>query len=141
MLTPGPILYLAYSLILKNWLEISLSLFQQKVNLSVIVATFSFTMLGFLAAVITIIFALSDKKTMVKYKKKKRLDVFFMIYHLAIVCLMVTFFTSIISLSSSAAVWPMRISLMMVVNNFVQIILLTIIIINLAKRSIGEGQT
>src|SRR5690554_5510897 len=90
-LVPGPILYLAYSQ-MRDSLDVSMSLFQQKANVSVIIATFSFTMLGFLAAVITIILAFSHTKTMARYKNKGRLDVFFSIYYLAIFCLIITFF-------------------------------------------------
>lgn len=115
-----------------------MSLFQQKANVSVIIATFSFTMLGFLAAVITIILAFSGTRTMIRYRKKGMLDIFFWIYYLAIACLMVTFFMSIIALAGNGNPWPMRLSVMMVVNSFVQIVLLTYIIITLSKRAIGE---
>lgn len=115
-----------------------MSLAEQKNNVAVIVATFAFTMLGFLAAVITILFSFSSSRTFKKYKGKGHLSVFFYIYYLAIFSLMITFAMGVFSLAGSQGVWPMRLSLMSVVNNFAQISLLTIIIINLSSKVIHE---
>ena len=52
----------------------SMSLIGQKNNIAVIVATFAFTMLGFLAAVITILFSFSRSSTFKKYKRKGHFD-------------------------------------------------------------------
>jgi len=124
---------------MKGNFEISLSLFRNKNDVAVIISTFSFTMLGFLAAVITLLFAFSDTVTLKKYKRKKHMEVFFFIYYVAIVSLILTFFLAILGLSSTGAVWPLRASLMMVVNSFVQIGVLTIIIVRLLKRALSES--
>lgn len=115
-----------------------MSLAKQKSNISVIVTTFAFTMLGFLAAVITILFSFSSSKVFRKYKRKGHLRVFFYIYYLAIFSLVITFALGVLSLAESQGIWPMRLSLMSVVNNFSQISLLTVIIVNLSSKAAHE---
>lgn len=115
-----------------------MSIAAQKSNLAVIIATFSFTMLGFLSAVITILFSFAGSVTFKKYKKKGYLDVFFCIYYLSISNLVVTFFLAILSLSKANGFWVMRFSLMSTVDNFVQVAILTTIIVNLCRRAINE---
>lgn len=136
---PGPLLYLLYITVMKGSFELSLSLFENKNDVAVIISTFSFTMLGFLAAVITLIFAFSNTVALKRYKRKGHMEVFFFIYYVAIVSLIVTFFLAILGLSSVGAVWPLRASLMMVVNSFIQIGILTIIIVRLLKRALSES--
>jgi hypothetical protein len=116
--------------------ELIMSLFKQKNNIAVILATFAFTMLGFLAAVITILFSFSKSSTFTKYKRLGHLDVFFAIYYFAIACFIFTFSTAILTLAgSNAGILPMRLSLMSTVNNLGQIALLTLIIVNLCKKA------
>lgn len=129
----GPLSYLIYHVLITNNPELSISLFKQIGNLSVILATFSFTMLGFLAAVITILFSFSSSEPFKKYKRMGYLNVFFGLYYLSIANLLMTFIMSIISLSGN--VWIMRISIMSTINNIVQIFILTAIIINLSNKS------
>ncbi|WP_115720387.1 hypothetical protein [Gallaecimonas mangrovi] len=115
-----------------------MSLIEQKNNLAVIVATFAFTMLGFLAAVITILFSFSRSSTFKKYKRKGHLDVFFFVYYFAIVSLVVTFVLALLTLASGNGLWAMRGGLMSTVNNLAQITLLTVIIVNLSRRAMNE---
>jgi hypothetical protein len=111
-----------------------MSLISQKSNVAVILATFSFTMLGFLAAVITILFSFSRSVVFIKYKRKGYLDVFFFVYYFTIFSLVMTFVLSLLSLASSNGLWAMIGSLMSSVNNLGQISLLTIIIVNLTRK-------
>ena len=119
--------------------EYVMTLFEQKNNIAVILATFAFTMLGFLAAVITILFSFSKSGSFAKYKRMGHLDVFFSIYYFAIICFIFTFSTALLALAgSNSGIWPMRLSLMSTVNNLVQISLLTVIIVNLCRRAMNE---
>lgn len=133
-LLPGPIFYCLYHKLVEIYPCYSMSIAAQKSNLAVIIATFSFTMLGFLSAVITILFSFAGSVTFKKYKKKGYLDVFFCIYYLSISNLVVTFFLAILSLSKANGFWVMRFSLMSTVDNFVQVAILTTIIVNLCRR-------
>ena len=132
-LTPGPICYLIYSQIVSYNPSLSMSLVEQRSNVAVIVATFACTMLGFLAAVITILFTFAGSKTFQKYKKNGHLDVFFFIYFLTIFCLIITFALGLLSLSTSTS--AMLFSIMAVVNNLVQIAILTWIIVSLSYKA------
>jgi len=116
-----------------------MSLFAQKNNIAVIIATFAFTMLGFLAAVITILFSFSRSSTFKKYKRKGHLDVFFFIYYFAIVSLVLTFALAILTLAGKNGSWAMIGGLMSTVNNLTQISLLTIIIVNLSRRAMSSS--
>lgn len=117
----------------------SLNLLEQKNEVAVIVASFAFTMLGFLAAVITILFSFSRSRVFKKYKNQGRLDVFFAIYYCAIFSLVVTFFLALLTLSNSIGLWAMRGGLMSTINNLAQIGLLTVIIVSLSRKSIRES--
>lgn len=118
--------------------NLHLNLIDEKQTVAVIIATFAFTMLGFLAAVITIMFSFAGTRTLKKYKHKGYLDVFFFIYLFAIFSLVITFFLGIIILSSTNASWALRCGLMSTVNNFAQIALLTIIIVNISNKSMNQ---
>lgn len=135
LLALGPIAYVAYAKAVSHFPEQALSLFVRRESVSVILASFAFTMLGFLAAVITILFSLSQTRAFRKYKSGGYLTVFFSIYYCAIACLMLTFLTALLSLAGSNGVWPMRISLMFTVTSLAQIAALLITIINLSGRN------
>lgn len=135
LLALGPIAYVAYAKVVSHFPEQALSLFVRRESVSVILASFAFTMLGFLAAVITILFSLSQTRAFRKYKSGGYLTVFFSIYYCAIACLMLTFLTALLSLAGSNGVWPMRISLMFTVTSLAQIAALLTTIINLSGRN------
>lgn len=137
-LIPGPALHCLYHEIIEKYPQYSTSIAVQKNNVAVIIATFSFTMLGFLAAVITILFSFTGSVAFKRYKTHGYLDIFFCIYYLSIITLVTTFFLAILSLSSSNGFIFMRFSLMTTVDSLVQVVLLTAIILNLFRRAINE---
>lgn len=137
MLVPGPTIYLLLKAILPFSTSFVMDLAAQKTNIAVILSTFAFTMLGFLAAVITILFSFSSSGTFKKYKKNGHLDVFFSIYYFSIVCLIFTFAIAVFTLANVNGAWPVRLSIMSTINNLWQISLLTIIIINLSKKAMN----
>lgn len=135
---PGPGFYSIYKMVTENKYFTAISLFSQKDNLSIIFATFSFTMLGFLAAIITVIFGLIHSKSFVRYEKKGRLSVFLYIYILSIINLLITFMLSILSFSNNCLPIIFNATCMSAINNIAQILLITIIIINLFKNAAQE---
>lgn len=100
------------------------------------IAGFSYTMLGFMATVITILFAFTKSANFEAYKRKKYLSVFFAGYYICIFFLVVTAFLSIYGYSSAHHVAAHQALLVSFVNNLWQIFLLTLIICNIAKKSI-----
>lgn len=101
-------------------------------------ASFSFTLLGMLAAFVTIMFAIGASKTFAKYKAKQYLTIFLVIYFWAICSLALCFATALISSAeSTSAVW-LRISMVLGINSLVTIMLISGIAIRLSSRAASE---
>ncbi|MGY2364426.1 hypothetical protein ACW9IO_17890 [Pseudomonas azotoformans] len=133
---PGPLLLLTYKTITNYNPNYSLSLFSQRSNIAVILATYAFTMLGFLAAVIAILLGFSQTRTFREYKRNQYLDIFFTIYFYCIITLVFTFLSSILSLSSSSAEVFMRAALALAANSMVLVAIISAAIINICRRSL-----
>jgi len=95
-------------------------------------------MLGFLAAIITVIFSLTKSESFQKYKRKGYFDLFLSVYLFTVINLVVTFFLSFLGFTNNCHPLAFNIMLMSVVNNGFQILLVTIIIVNLIRKS-GDG--
>ena len=136
MSTPGPLSLILYKIAISLDSSYSLSLHLQKPNLSVILATYSFTTLGFLAAVIAILLTFSQSEAFKRYKKNNYLDLFFCIYFLCTASLGVTFILSILSLSSAPTSAFMNYAVAMALNSLLQVFVISIVIINICRKSI-----
>jgi len=95
-------------------------------------------MLGFLAAVITILFAFVNSQAFIKYKRVGYLDVFFYLYILTIINLIVSAGLSFLGLSDIQFVWVFRFMLLSFAANMVQITLITFIISKIAFQGSHE---
>lgn len=104
------------------------------------VAGFAFAMLGFLAAVITILFAFVHSETFEAYRRIGYLDVLFYMYKMTIVCLIFTAAMSLFGFASTVFVWPFRLMLMSFVSNLLQVAYITITISNLAHKAGQEAE-
>lgn len=135
MIVPGPLCYLIYKQLVQCDSIQPLVLIAEKSNIAVIIATFAFTMLGFLAAVIAILFSLANSTVFKKYKKGEYLSIFFKIYYFAIINLILTLVLALLSYGKGTSSWAMQASLASTVNNLFQIGLITFIIINLSHRA------
>ena len=133
ILIPGPTLYIIY-----NYLNINLTLFPQRINISIVISTFSFTMLGFLAAIITILFSLTNTTAFKKYQRIGYLDVLLFAYFISILNFIATFILSILSFSKTCSPLLFNFMIMSLMNNVFQIFLLSIIILNLFKKASQE---
>ncbi|WP_152389419.1 hypothetical protein [Azotobacter salinestris] len=136
MSIPGPILLLIYKIVISSAPENSVSLFAQRPNVAVILATYAFTMLGFLAAVIAILLNFSQSTTFKKYKNNKYLDIFFIIYFYCIITLALTFGASLLTLASASAEIFMRSALSLATNSVIQVATISTIIINICRKSL-----
>jgi len=137
-LLPGPITFLIYNEVVAVLPEYALSLSVEKKDISSLIASFSFTMLGFLAAIITILFAFVHSRVFVKYKTAGYLDLLFFLYLFTIVNLVFTAFLSIYGFSQNDFIWPFRLMLMSFENNLIQVALISIIISKLAHKASNE---
>lgn len=139
MLAPGPILLVIYKTLRDREITDPLLIYANKKDLANMIAGFSYTMLGFMATVITILFAFTKSANFEAYKRKKYLSVFFSGYYICIFSLVVTAFLSLYGYSSADHVCAHYALLVSFANNLWQIFLLTVIICNIAKKSIENS--
>jgi hypothetical protein len=117
-------------------IDLSLSLYANRKELAAIIASYAFTMLGFLAAVIAILLNFSQSRSFKNYKKNKYLDVFFIIYFYCIITLALTFLSSLMSLSANSAQLFMRGALALSINSMAQVLIISLAIISICKKAI-----
>jgi hypothetical protein len=136
---PGPILLVVYKALKDREITDPLLVYANKKDLANMIAGFSYTMLGFMATVITILFAFTKSANFEGYKRKKYLSVFFAGYYVCILSLVITAFLSIYGYSSVGHVKAHYALLISFVNNLWQIFIITVIICNIAKKSIENS--
>ena len=137
-LLPGPLTFLAYDLLVEMYPDYALGLLQARKEVATLVAGFSFTMLGFLAAIITILFAFVNSEAFKRYKRGGYLDLLFFLYVFTVLDLVVTAFLSLYGFSNQVFEWPFKIMVMFFENSLIQVMIITIIISNLARNATNE---
>lgn len=129
-LLPGPAFLAAY-----NIFNVHLDFALNRSNVSIVAATFSFTMLGFLIAIFTVFIGINERITFEKYRNNGYLDIFIKLYEIAIFCLVVTFCLALASFAQKIPKIVFDIMIASLINNLTQTILLTIPVINIVRRS------
>lgn len=104
--------------------------FSQLGALTTIISTFSFTMLGFLAAIAAILFSLQKYRFFKRWVEDGHAEVFFALYKVTFLSLFLTFFTSLFIFTTQIQAFAFKIMMMSVFNNAIQLCLLTIIIMD-----------
>jgi len=138
-LMPGPLALGLYSSTLQDSPQWALALYANKRELSSLIAGFALSMLGFLAAVITILFAATNSEAFRRFKRASYLSTLFWIYYIAIISLVATAVFALFGFSNSEHVFAFRMMLCSFGNNLVQVAMLTVMITNLARRA-GEEE-
>lgn len=98
-----------------------------------IITSFSITMTGFIAAIGAYLLSVSRTPTFSEWRNNGYLSVFFNLYGAAIVCLLITFATCLLMMLSVMTMWWLKIIISLVILNLAHIILITGIVVNLAK--------
>ena len=131
----GPFVYLTYSLITSRWPFLKLALYQKSDTISEIVITSSITLLGFLAAIITILFSISSSNAFARYKRMNYHRVFFSLYYFSLACLSVNaiFAVTVFSRAHGHSLFPWMI--MLSISSSVQVACVTWIIVANVKKS------
>ncbi|MFZ5536760.1 MAG: hypothetical protein ACOZAP_04690 [Pseudomonadota bacterium] len=106
--------------------------------ISSLVAGFAFTMMGFMAAIITVLFAISDSGVYKRYKSKGYLEQFFALYFVTILCLAMTALLSLFGFAHQPQPAAFAGMMIMLVNDLVQVTWIAIILVNLARRAAHE---
>jgi len=138
MLTPGVMLWGLYEGLVYYWPDIALGLGAKRSDIATLVAGFAFSMLGFLATIITVLFAFTHSSTFARYQKRGYLQVFFYIYFLTIICLVLTSILAIANFSNTFYLLSFRLMMIGFMNSLVQIATLTIILCNIARHAVSE---
>lgn len=138
-LVPGPSAYLVYRFLASHFNGFAFALSGSAKDIANITASFAYTMMGFLAAVITILFAVTSSRLFKSYAQKGYLSVLFYVYFLTLICLIVTGVLSLLNYSHPISVWWFRVLIMSFVNNLVQIVMVTVMISNLARLGSVQG--
>lgn len=135
LLLPGPIAYQAYSLLTDHCDKCALALSVEAKAIANITASFAYTMMGFLAALITILFAVTATTSYRRYARRGYLSILFYLYFLTLISLIVTGVLSVVNYSSAISGWGFKLLIMSFGNNLVQVAAITVIISNLAHKA------
>lgn len=138
MLVPGPAICLVYKL-LANYYGYRFGFSEQVINLSIVVSSFSFTMLGFVATVVTLITVMEDRFHFKRYRKKGYLETFFHIYFITIGNLFATFVVSIFNFALHRPRILFDLMMALCINSLIQTFLVGAIIFNLLKHSYKDA--
>jgi hypothetical protein len=118
----------------KNYFEISLG-FTDIRTLATIVAGFSFTMLGFLAAIAAFMFSLQKYRFFKRWIEDGNADAFFALFKVAFICLFVTFGFSLFVFTSQGIGFAFKAMMMSVINNIIQLGFITLIILDKVSKA------
>lgn len=126
---------MAYHLLSERFPRLSLALFLERKEISTLIAGVSFSMLGVLATLITIIYAVIDTESLKRYRRNGYLDIVLNFYVFAVISLVCTAFLSLYGFASTSFVWMFRIMMMSFSNNIFQVMIVIYIIMNITKSA------
>lgn len=133
----GPFIWSIFALI-EHFFGFSF-VFQFPRTLTTIIAGFSFTMLGFLAAIATYFFSLQKYRFFKRWVSDGNSKVFFSLFYIAITCLFMTFLFCLLVFSKAAMWISFKLMLISVLNNVFQLFLISMLIVNMVGHSNREG--
>lgn len=135
MLLPGPSLFLIYKKLVACGILEPLLLHSKKIEIATMISGFAYTMLGFVATVITILFVFTKAPNYEGYKRNGYLDVFFVMYFLTIISLLITAFLSLYGFSPNHNYGAFNFLIVSFANNLINIFMVTFVICNIARIS------
>src|SRR5690606_33408466 len=100
-----------------------------------LISTFAFTMMGFLAAMITIMISVANTTTYREFKRHQYTTVFYWLYFYTIIMLVVTFIAAFLPFAKDASHWTLKSLMALTLNNIIQIIAVTVTLVNLLRRA------
>ena len=142
MSLPGLVGWALYKGLIFVWPEFALGLYAERKAIAGTIATFAFTMAGFLAAIITFMFNYYESKAFTVYREKGYFDAFLFFYYFCIIWLMVTCFLALFCYTNT--INPIGSVLFFLLfasffNNVVHISLIAFAIYRLAQKAANEA--
>ena len=141
MFLPGLVMWGAYEFLL--WLrpEWAFGLYAKREAIAGLLATFGFTMTGFLAAVITLMFNHYNSIAFFQYRKEGYFEIFLFEYYCAILFLLVTCLLALLCYSGNPLSSILFLCLLVnFCNNIAHIGIITYIICHLAQMAAKETE-
>lgn len=96
-------------------------------------------MLGFLAAILTILISLARDPNLRRYAQRGLLDHLFLFYLLTIASLLITFALSVATFAKEIPILVFHLMLMSFLNSFAQTALISLAFFNIARRSFAAS--
>lgn len=107
----------------------------QHPNLGILIGTYSFTMLGFLAAALAILLSLTSRPLFKRFKNDGSLNIFLTVYATSIITLSANFICSLFLLSESFSKTFIYAVAAFTINSIIQISFITLTTINFCKKA------
>lgn len=114
-----------------------LAIYKNKLAVVSMLASYSTTMLGFLAALIGLLLIITDSSIFKNYRRKGYLSIFFILYGTSILTLIAISLLTIINYGNTNTSIFLKIALVLFVDSLFQIAYITLIIINLIRKAIS----
>lgn len=138
MLIPGVLVNFGYAYLSRQF-GFSFSFFENKEDLGVVLTSFSFTMLGFLAAILALLFVATNTNKFKKYRQDGFFSILLALFFIVIFLHALTFFVSLLLLTNFPyQLLVIKVSIGMAINNFVQIAIISWAIVKLIVESMSE---
>jgi hypothetical protein len=109
--------------------------FKEVRTLATIVAAFSFTMMGFLAAIAAFLFSLQKYRFFKRWIQDGFSEIFFVLFKVTFLCLFITFGCSLFVFTSQAMGFAFKLMMMSAINNILQLGVVTIIIMDKVAKA------
>lgn len=139
MLLPGPILWATYKYSIFDFVS-KLDFCAHKMSFLLISATFSFTMLGFLSAILAGVLAMNDRPFIERYRSRGHLSDFLFFYNLCMLMLILTLILSLASFGKLTPKFIFEIAMMSFTNNIFHILSICIISYLITSRAAQKNE-
>lgn len=137
---PGLIALVIYEVLKDQGLIDPFGFYESRESLLVIVSTFCFTMLGFFAALVTIMFNFVDSRVFKRYRERGYFAVFMVTYVASIFSFLITFVLAVLSFAQSFSIQLFPLTFGSLVNNIVQLILVFMVVMMMSVRAMEERE-
>ncbi|MDW2170135.1 hypothetical protein R7Z48_11920 [Vibrio sp. 1567] len=109
--------------------------FKEVRTLATVVAGFSFTMMGFLAAIAAFLFSLQKYRFFKRWIQDGYSEIFFTLFKVTFACLFITFGCSLFVFTSQAVGFAFKLMMMSVINNILQLGVVTLVIMDKVAKA------
>lgn len=116
-----------------------LILYKSKANVAQMISGYSYTTLGLLAAVITILFTFTEKQSFRRYTRRGYLKIFLSLYFVTILSIVITAFLALYNYSDRSTVDAFTMMLFMFTTNVFQSLLIIGTISLVVRRALQSA--